>query len=297
MMQTLAGFLNVFKPSGVTSQQVVARVRRLTHQRRVGHLGTLDPSAVGVLPVAIGPATRLASRPVWDVKLYWADVRFGSATDTDDAQGVAVAVGDARALQIGTLEHALGAFVGDISQRPPGYSAVHFAGERAYAVARRGGEPVLAARKVHVDAIQMIGWDPPILSLKVQCGSGTYIRAIARDLGEAVGCPAHLAALVRLRVGPFALHDALSYEELETIAAHGDWGRVLWPEDLVARDRPALALDDDGARRFMSGQARQALGSAEGTARVYDPQGRFLGLAEGANDRWQPSIVLKSAEA
>jgi tRNA pseudouridine55 synthase len=247
-----------------------------------------------VLPIALGPATRLASSPIWDVKLYWADVRFGSATDTDDAQGVTVAVGDTSALDLPMLQQALGGFIGTVSQRPPGYSAVHTGGQRAYALARRGETPVLPPRVVQIDAIEVVGWEPPMLSLRVQCRSGTYIRAIARDLGEAVGCPAHLAALVRLRVGPFTLDDALSYADLDAIAADGDWNRALWAEDLAARDRPALVLDEDGVRRFGWGQAREAQG-AEGTARVYNAEGVFLGLASGAGDSWQPSIVFPSA--
>lgn len=295
--ERLSGFLNVFKPPGVTSQQVVARVRRLTRQRKVGHLGTLDPAAVGVLPIALGPATRLASSPVWDVKLYWADVRFGLATNTDDAQGVTVAEGDARAVDLLALERTLAGFVGDISQRPPRYSAIHVDGARAYQRARQGEMPVLGPRVVHVGAIEVVGWEPPVLSLKVQCGSGTYIRAIARDVGAAIGCPAHLASLVRLRVGPFALDDALTYGDLDAIAAHGDWSRVLWSEDVAAWDRPALALDQAGSQRFAWGQARKAVRTASGTARVYSNEGAFLGLAVGTSDHWQPSVVLRSQDS
>lgn len=289
----MAGFLNVLKPPGLTSQQVVGHIRRLTGERRVGHAGTLDPAAIGVLPIAIGPATRLASSPVWAMKLYWADVRFGFSTDTDDAEGAVVAEGNASALDLSAVEHALQDFVGNVLQQPPAYSAVHVGGERAYVAARRGERPPLAPREVHIDVIRVCGWEPPVLSLRMQCQSGTYVRALARDLGQALGCPAHLASLVRLRVGPFTLGEALGPDELDAISASRGWNRVLYSEDIAASSWPALVLDHERARRFGSGQAwTDGSEPDQEFARAYNEAGAFLGIARGMGDRWQPSVVL-----
>lgn len=291
MTQSLAGYLNVLKPPGQTSQQVVARVRRLLGQGRVGHGGALDPSAIGVLPLAIGTATRLAWSEVWDLKLYWADIRFGAGTDTDDADGRVLATGDPSGLDMGAMGRCLRRFVGDLVQRPPAYSAIHVEGTRSYAVARKGGLPVLPARTVRIDAIGIVQWRCPTLGLLVQCHSGTYVRSLARDLGEAAGCPAHLAALVRLRVGPFGLQDALSYGDLEAVAHRGAWRGVLWPADLAVSHRKAIMVDGRRAQGFQRGQAW--LGGTEAqVARVYTEGGDFLGLVRGAAGKWQPTVVL-----
>ena len=192
--EPLSGYLNVLKPPGMTSFDVVARVRSITGQRRVGHAGTLDPAAVGVLCVALGRATATLGSPLWDRKLYWADVRFGTATDTDDADGRTTEMGSPDSLTMERLRAGLEPFVGDIAQRPPAYSAVQVGGQRSYVAARRGQLAELPPRPARVDAIALQSWEPPVASLLLQCGSGTYVRAIARDWGRAVGCPAHLEA-------------------------------------------------------------------------------------------------------
>lgn len=299
MSQRLNGYLNVLKPPGLTSQQVVAFIRRLTGARRVGHTGTLDPAAVGVLPVAIGPATRTTNGDAWDTKVYWADVRFGTATETDDAEGVTLRKGDPSSLDLQQLRGTLEAFVGEIDQRPPAYSAVHVGGKRAYAAARAGAPLALAPRRVRVDSITPLAWDPPVLSVLVRCGSGTYLRSLARDLGEAVGCPAHLAALVRLGVGPFDVRDALSREDLEAVARRDAWESVLWAADIAAWDSPAVVVGRGRAVAFGHGQAWPAGAASEGIkARVYSETGAFLGMARStAEQRWQPTVVLGGAEA
>lgn len=288
----LDGYLNVLKPPAMTSFDVVARVRSITGQRRVGHAGTLDPAAIGVLPIAIGRATPTLGSPVWDRKLYWADVRFGTATDTDDAEGQPVVTGSPAEITADRLTSALSAFVGDIEQRPPAYSAVQVDGQRAYAAARRGSAPDLPARPARVDAIRLTGWDGSVATMLVQCGSGTYIRSIARDLGPVLGCPAHLARLVRLRVGPFTIEDALDLRDLALLAEQGAWERILAPADLVFATLPAVVAADERELSYAQGREWPATngGVDVGRAtRIYTAGGRYLGLGQRTPlGRWQP---------
>ncbi len=292
----LDGYLNVLKPPALTSFDVVARIRSITGERRIGHAGTLDPAAIGVLPVALGRATRTLGSMLWDRKLYWADVKFGIATDTDDAEGRPIAIGVPPVLTREQVAAALERFIGDIEQRPPAYSAVQMAGQRAYAAARRGVTPDLPARIARVDAIGLMGWDGDVATVVVQCGSGTYIRAIARDLGTMLGCPAHLACLVRLRVGPFAIDDAVDLRDLVAIGEQGAWDRVLWAADLLFDDLAAIITDDERSQDYVHGRewrASDVTSSREtedaSTARVYTQTGRFLGLGQRTGlGRWQP---------
>jgi tRNA pseudouridine55 synthase len=295
------GYLNVLKPPAMTSFDVVARVRAITGQRRVGHAGTLDPAAIGVLPIALGRATPTLGSPIWDRKLYWADVRFGTATDTDDAEGQIVATGSPAGISAGQVTAALRTFVGDIDQRPPAYSAIQVDGQRAYKAARRGATPDLPTRPARVDAIRLCGWDNYLATILVQCGSGTYIRSIARDLGAMLGCPAHLARLVRLRVGPFAISDALDLRELAALANEGAWDRILAPADIVFTDLPAVLVADTRAQDYAAGREWPAARANEAVAiaaRLYTVGGQFLGLGQRTRlARWQPVRGLSRVTA
>lgn len=282
------GYLNVLKPPGVTSHDVVARVRRIAQQRRVGHAGTLDPAAVGVLPVALGRATRTVSSPLWDRKLYWADVRFGASTDTDDAEGRALSTGDWRAIHREAAVAALGVFVGDIEQSPPAYSAVHVAGQRAYTRARAGSLGPLPTRRARVDAIRGVAWRPPVLSLVIQCGPGTYVRSIARDLGVALGCPAHLAGLVRLRVGPFRIEDAIDERDLQVVGEADAWERVLWAADVAATHLDAVLASPEQVEDFAHGRSWQSVTDVGPAVRVYAATGELVGFARPETGRWRP---------
>jgi len=294
MARDLNGYLNVFKPPGITSHDVIRRLRRLTGLRRIGHAGTLDPAAVGVLPVALGRATRTLASRAWDAKLYLADVRLGAATDTDDAGGAVVATGTFDAVDEPSIQRGLTQFVGDIRQRPPAYSAVHTGGGRAYMRARRGQATDLPARMVRVDAVGLVAWARPVLTLLVQCRSGTYVRSIARDFGSAVGCPAHLDGLVRLRVGPFRVEDALGLETLALVAELEAWDSVLWPADVAAWELPAIIAPESRALDLGHGRpwrACDALGNPRGQfdARVYDAEGALLGFARRSREGlWHP---------
>jgi tRNA pseudouridine55 synthase len=259
----------------------------------VGHAGTLDPAAVGVLPVAFGRATRTTAGAAWNRKLYWADVCFGTGTDTDDATGNVIATSTAPIPPAASVASALQRFVGDIEQRPPAYSAVHVEGRRAYAVARGGGSTQPAPRVVRVDAIRVVGWQPPRLSLLISCRSGTYIRSIARDLGDALECPAHLAALARLRVGQFDITTSVQIDSLGERPNRVDWESVMWPADVATLDLDVLLVRSDRADDFTHGRAwAVGGGDAPGSVRVYDERGRFLGLAERVEEAWQPRLAI-----
>jgi tRNA pseudouridine55 synthase len=290
--EPLHGYLNVLKPPAMTSFDVVARVRSITGERRVGHAGTLDPAAIGVLPVAVGRATPTLSSPLWDRKLYWADIRFGTATDSDDAEGRPIAVGSPEAVTAESVAAALPQFLGDIEQRPPAFSAVQVQGRRAYVSARRAQLAELPPRPARIDAIAIVRWSKPLASLVIQCGSGTYIRSIARDLGAALGCPAHMASLVRLRVGPFDIRSSLDLRALAAIAEQGAWERALWPPDFVVTDLPASIVGDRHGMDYTQGRAWTAAapGAPSGTiCRAYTESGSYLGLARRTESmRWEP---------
>ncbi|HZT06610.1 MAG TPA: tRNA pseudouridine(55) synthase TruB [Chloroflexota bacterium] len=310
------GYLNVLKPPGLTSHDVVARVRRLTGAQRVGHTGTLDPSAAGVLPLALGRATRTVDASAWDRKMYWADVLFGLSTTTDDAEGAPLAVGDPSNLEESDIRAALRSFIGQIDQRPPAYSAVHVGGERAYRAARRGLETRLPSRSVVIHAIQVAVWSPPLLSLLVDCGSGTYIRALARDIGEALACPAHLQALVRLRVGPFGIGEATDLASLEALGGGAAWLSLVWPPDIALRETPAVVSPSSRSLDFLYGRRWCAAGAEAGPdrplptarderpisaaprARIYSVEGDLLGVAvQRDGEEWQPVLSFVRSPA
>ncbi len=285
----LHGFLNIDKPAGMTSHDVVARVRRLAGQKRVGHGGTLDPLATGVLPVALGGATRLVDYLVEDRKRYRADARLGVTTTTDDAEGEVVSEQPVPPLGHAAIQAAIAPFIGTIQQIPPMYSAIQVGGQRMYDLARRGEIVELAARTVTIDEIRIIDWQPPVLTLDVVCGKGTYIRALARDLGAALGCGAHLAALRRTGVGPLRIDAAVPLATLQNEPAHLP-EHLLPPEAAVAA-LPRIDMDQTRAERIRHGLpfAHNAVG---GLARVHDEHGALLALVRRADDVWQPFKVF-----
>jgi len=238
-----SGILNVNKEAGLTSFQVVAMVRRGTGQRRAGHAGTLDPAATGVLLVCLGQAVRVSEYLMAMPKVYRARVMLGSATDTYDAEGAVTSESPLTGLSRRTVEEALVRFVGEISQAPPPFSAVKIRGEPAYRLARRGRDVRPAPRTVRIYRIDIRAFEPPSVEIEVECGRGTYIRSLAHDLGQALGCGAHLGALVRTRVGPFRIEDALSCAELQAALADGTWRQHLSPLDRALVGLPAVTLE------------------------------------------------------
>jgi len=256
------GILVVAKPAGPTSHDVVALVRRLSATRRVGHGGTLDPFASGVLPVFLGAATRLVEYHLRDVKAYRATVCFGATSTTDDLDGELTPV-EAAAPTEAAVTAALAGFRGPIVQRPPAFSAVFVGGRRAYALARAGERPILPDRAVTVHALDLTGWDAgdperPIAVLEVRCSAGTYVRALARDLGLALGSAAYLGALVRTASGPFRIVDAVDLDALRGAAASGgadDLRRLLRPLDTGLEAMARVALSETEIHDLVEGRA------------------------------------------
>ena len=266
----------------------MAKVRRLAGHKRVGHAGTLDPLADGVLPVLLGRATRLADFIQAGQKTYRAVITLGSATTTDDAEGDVVASAPVPALAAASVEAALERFRGDILQVPPRYSALKVGGKRAYAVARAGGSVDLAPRPVTIYNLALVDLASPRLVLDVTCSKGTYVRALARDLAEALGTVGHLAALTRTRVGPFRLDDALG---LEAIAVSGVASALL-PASRALPDAPDFAADAIQAGRLANGQPVPAPGLRAESVWVYDPQGQLVCLATADADMLSPRLLL-----
>jgi tRNA pseudouridine55 synthase len=277
----IVGILNINKPPGWTSHDVVARVRRLAGEKRVGHAGTLDPLAEGVLPVLLGRATRLADFVQGGRKTYVARIGLGTATSTDDLEGEVI---ERRAVPpLLDVESVLDRFRGEQLQTPPAYSAVKIAGQRAYAVARRGGTVTLEARPITVYELRLLTLEP--FTLEVMCSRGTYIRSLARDLAVALGTVGHLEHLVRTRVGPFTLADAVALDGLDVAAA-------LLPADAALPDAPAFTADGDDLARLMNGQAVAADGLHGDPVRVYDPQGRLVCVGRADGDLLRPRLML-----
>jgi tRNA pseudouridine55 synthase len=298
------GILVVAKPPGPTSHDVVALVRRLAATRRVGHGGTLDPFASGVLPIFLGRATRVVEYHLGDRKGYRATVCFGASSTTDDLEGDLTPSACA-ALPREAVEAALQGFRGPISQRPPAYSAVKVAGRRAYAMARAGESVELAPREVTIHRLDLVEWDGsdpdrPVGILEVECSAGTYIRALARDLGEAVGNAAYLGALSRTSSGPFRLDEAIPLDRVREGAADGPdaLASLLRPIDAGLESLPELVLTDGEVTAISRGQfIRAALppGEAGAPIRVRDTAGRLVAIATVRDGRLAPDKVLVDA--
>lgn len=288
------GVLNIDKPPRLTSHDVVERVRAVARMRRVGHAGTLDPMATGVLLLCLGSATRLAEYLIRSPKHYRARVRLGVVTDTYDAQGRALEERPV-AVDRATAESALERFRGCIEQVPPMYSALKRDGKPLYRLARRGVTVERRPRSVEVYRLELTAWDPPELTLEAVCSSGTYMRSLAHDLGQVLGCGAHLAGLVRLASGDFRLEDAVALEEVTVERLPG----LLLPLDAAVRRYPALHLTPEQALAVGAGQmvAGPPPSGEARLARAYGPDGTFLAMLEyrpGAG-AWHPCKVFYRA--
>ncbi len=303
------GILNLNKPRGPTSHDVVSRVRALTGVRRVGHAGTLDPLADGVLVVCVGRATRVVEYLMSGRKVYRACARLGVTTDTYDAEGQVVAeVQGALDVSRDQVEAALEQFRGTITQVPPAYSAIKHEGTSLHRLARQGVEveEILRskARQVEIFELDLTAWEPPECVLEVACSPGTYVRSLAHDLGKALGCGAHLTGLTRTASGTFHLEDAITLEELAQATAEDRWLDLLQPIDTALAHFPALHLDADEARRVCSGQTIQVRESERASlaeknsiprlARAYGPNETFLALVAHVPeaDVWRPHKVF-----
>lgn len=287
-----AGILPVEKGPGVTSFQVVAHLRRVLRAPRIGHGGTLDPAATGVLPILIGEATKLTPYLVDLDKEYVATVRLGVTTETQDLSGAVLETRPVPALAAPALEAALAPFVGVIRQVPPMFSALRRGGKRLYELARQGVEVEREPREVTVHAIRLESVALPDFVIRIRCGKGTYVRTLAADVGAVLGCGAALAALVRTRVGPYALEAAVPWDEVrEARSGERLWSRLLPPDSALAL-LGAVRLDADGARAFAHGQAVATRDRVGGLLRVYGPDGGLLGVGQGLGDRVKPERLL-----
>jgi tRNA pseudouridine55 synthase len=299
------GVLVVAKPAGPTSHDVVALVRRLAQTRRIGHGGTLDPFAAGVLPLFLGGATRLVEYHLGDDKTYRATVCFGASSTTDDLDGELTPVHGALPVERDAVEAALGALRGPQLQRPPAYSAIQVGGRRAYAMARAGEAVELPPRQVEIKALSLTSWDGadparPIAVLEVTCSAGTYVRALARDLGTALGTGAYLGALTRTASGPFTLDRAVSLDAIrDAAAANGPDGvrALLLPPDAGLESMPAVALSpeeiaDAGQGRFVR-PAAGLRGAPDGVPlRLVDADGAIVGMGRREGTRIAPTKIL-----
>jgi tRNA pseudouridine55 synthase len=288
------GVLVCDKPAGPTSHDLVALVRRLAGQRRVGHGGTLDPPATGVLVVALGRATRLLPWLPLEPKGYLATIRFGSATDTLDATGTVTAVAPAGHLDAAAVAAALAGMTGAQQQVPPMVSAVKVGGERLYAKARRGEQVERAARPVTVHSLDLVELRPgpaPEAVVAISCSGGTYVRSLADDLGRAVGSAAHLAALRRTRAGAFALDRAHRVDELRSAAGRGALQELLLAPAEAIAGVPARRLEAGEAAAVAVGRPLAASGRA-GPVAAIGPDGRLLAVVEDERGLARPRVVL-----
>jgi tRNA pseudouridine55 synthase len=296
---SIDGILNVHKPRGLTSHDVVEAVRSWSQQKRVGHAGTLDPLATGVLILCLGRATRLASYLEEGTKSYCAEVFLGVTTDTDDAQGRILSVASVEAT-LADLEGALATLQAQRQQVPPRYAAIKRQGVPYYRLARQGLDFEPTPREVRIHRIELVAWEPPTVVLTVECGKGTYVRSLARDLGQLLGCGAHLRSLVRLRSGRFLLEDAVDMENLQLGFAHGFWEEFLYPVDEAVLEYDAMILGQDNETRVKDGQSlsfsRGAGDRAERSSpcRAYSLQGQFLALMswDQVRGHWLPARVF-----
>ncbi len=291
------GILNVNKPPGITSFQAVAAVRRAAGAYKAGHSGTLDPDAEGVLPVCLGQATRVSEYLMETSKTYRAGIKLGVSTDTYDLGGQITATGDATGVNLAAIARALDNFRGDIKQVPPMYSALKLNGRPLYRLAREGVSVSRPARHISIYRLDIITWEPPLLTLELDCSKGTYIRSLAHDLGEALGCGAVMATLIRLRCGSLDITGAHTLEEVAEAGLRHNLADLLLPMDSLLGHLPAINLNAAQAVAFGYGQLipfAEIAGlpadlSAPGT-RVYDDGGVFVGIGRRDSDE---ELMLK----
>jgi tRNA pseudouridine55 synthase len=292
------GILNIDKPQNITSFSVVALVRRLSGEKRVGHGGTLDPAATGVLPVCLGRGTKVIEFLVDATKTYRAQVELGTATDTYDGSGQVTQKRDPSGIDRPQMETALESFRGSIWQTPPMYSAVKYRGQPLYKLARAGIEVERQSRPVKIHRLEIIAWQPPLVTLEIECGKGTYIRSLAHNLGGSLGCGAYLKSLVRTRCGVLALEDAVSVSQLAEACHYGYWQHFVYPVDTVLEHHSAIIVGEATEEMIRKGSplplehlSRRENGDfGQNLCRAYTRDGRFLGMLHHLPGKglWQP---------
>ena len=290
------GILNVYKEAGFTSHDVVAKLRGICRQKKIGHTGTLDPEAVGVLPVCLGSGTKLCDMLTDKSKEYEAVLLLGQVTDTQDVTGTVLEEHEVTADEEQAVE-AIRSFVGAYEQIPPMYSALKVNGKRLYELARAGKEVERKGRPVEIHSIEILSVSLPEITFRVACSKGTYIRTLCHDIGQKLGCGGTMKSLKRTRVGIFTIDGALKLSQLEELAAQGRLEENVIPVDAMFTELPALTVKDAFARliengnAFYPGQAEENVRTPDGgQVRVYDRKGRFYGIYAFSEEkeRYQP---------
>lgn len=285
--------LNIDKPPGPTSFAAVARIRRLCRAAKAGHAGTLDPAASGVLLVLLGQATRAARYLEGLPKEYRATVRLGVQTETDDLEGAVISEGAVPELDRGLVERVVGSFVGEIDQVPPRYSALKKDGVPLYKMARQGRPVAPASRKVRIHAIDLLGMDRAEMDIRVECSKGTYIRALARDIGLALGCGGTLAKLDRTAVGPFTKDEAVPLDRLDRAAAESDGLGI----DRALAFLPAVEIDEAEAKKVSHGNiVPRSSGLAEGSVLLIRHNEKLLAVGREREGKIRPECVFTDAD-
>jgi len=289
----VTGVLCIDKPSGITSHDVVSAVRKLSHQRRVGHAGTLDPMATGVLLVCLGQATRISEYLVEGTKAYRAWIHLGQETNTWDAEGEVVETLPVPALTRADIEAACRAFRGEIDQEPPMFSAIKQGGKPLYKLARQGVKVERPLRQVQIHELDILSWDSPILVLDVVCSKGTYIRSLAHELGRALGTVGHLEKLVRTRVGNFDLDGAISLKQLQE--AEDTWTDQLYSMVQALGHIDAVEVSSECKLQLQHGQTIELGQKTADMLQAIDKEGALVALLVPAQEDgwWQPTKVLQ----
>ena len=289
------GVINIWKDRGYTSFHVVYLIRKMTGEQKVGHTGTLDPRASGVLVVLIGPAVRLSEYLVSDIKGYEAVIHFGSVSDTYDGDGNIIPTGHDAPKDEEVIIDAMAEFVGDIVQVPPAYSAIKIKGRKAYDMARNGEEVQMSARNVTVHSFDFIEYVRPDLTADIICSSGTYIRSIAHDLGEKLGCGAYLSSLRRTRSGKFSLRDAVPLEVLRKAFEDATWYQYLIPAAEALDEYEEVFLDMESEAEIRFGRRIPAEpGEHQAMGKGVSMQGELIAMLEYVpeTNEWKPRKVL-----
>lgn len=293
MNNQISGVLVVDKPVGLTSHDIVQIIRNGTNIRRAGHTGTLDPRASGVLVVLLGPAVRLSEYVSASDKRYQAVLRLGTRTDTYDAEGTVLESSPVNITEE-QFKESLAKFVGEIEQVPPPYSAIKVQGRRSYDLARSGEEVELAPRKINVYNLELLEWASPEAVIDVYCSSGTYVRSLAHDVGEDLGCGAHLIGLRRTKSGRFSLRDAVPLSKLRDAFEKGNWYQYLIPAAEALSEWPAVELTSQEVDAIRHGNRIPADASIGNQARGVSEQGELVALMElvAESSEWKPKKVF-----
>ena len=304
---SIDGIINLIKPRGGTSFQATHLIRLWSGEQRVGHAGTLDPVAAGVLPVCLGQGTKIAQFISDETKVYCATIELGVVTDTYDTTGKITEKNDISAITLTQIEDVLQTFRGHLTQKPPMYSAIKHHGRRLYSLAREGIEVERPMRKIHIYSLELLDWHAPAISIKVECSKGTYIRTLAYDIGRALECGAHLSDLIRLKCGPFHIDDGVTLPEIADAFRHNYWHNYIYPLDTHLSDWQA-AIVNQKTREMIENGKSIALETAINNGnipffsendlvnycRVYTTGGQFIAIMHREYDGklWHPEKVF-----